>query len=318
MLKWNNGIQFATVVLLIGIGQAEGQTRNWVSSDDVDQSDVVNRLIPGAELGFPVFPSSLPLIDDVAVQSEFEAVDSPCQLNAPLSAIDNLTSDLPINQCCSGGSCKTCVSASCTTNANSQAKYNRQVASLLAVTLAGSDPNSAAQQRAIETALQMVVEHASVQSDARMKQMELAHQRTMAQMQLILAQRNAESKSETQSTPRLEKVIATQFRNSKQLESLIEVNQSMQRSIGSIESQLASFAMMQRAKLSQPEIRRMMESVHEQEAAELEVEMLQKKLQALNERIRALHDQSVRSAMHLEPVYVPERPLEPITNPNQR
>ena len=110
----------------------------------------------------------------------------------------------------------------------------------------------------------------------------------------------------------LEPIYATQFRNSRQLTKLDDADQSIRRSLLALEKKFVSFTMMQRAKLSGGEVQRMMDSLEEEKAREQELEKLQAELQVLDRRIQQLQANPIVPANHLEPIYMPARPLTPI------
>ena len=86
----------------------------------------------------------------------------------------------------------------------------------------------------------------------------------------------------------------------------------------SLEKKFASFAMMQRAKLTDSEVRKMMTSVEEMEQREQEISRLQSELETLDRLIRQLRVNPVQPATHLEPAFLPERQLRPINDKFRR
>lgn len=188
---------------------------------------------------------------------------------------------------------------------------------MLVTTLRGSQGNPKAQQRAIQTALKMVAEQADLANKLESEKIEESHQQSLKQI-LLEHVRKGQPSFVCDDKSLLEPIYATQFRNSKELKQLADVDQSILQSIFALEKKFASFNMMQRAKFSGAEVRRMLNSIEEQEKREQEVEKLQAELQVLDQRIRQLQANPVRPANYLEPIYMPAQPLRPIVNDNRR
>jgi hypothetical protein len=216
---------------------------------------------------------------------------------------------------CTKARCSHCAIASTSSGADdSMDQYCEQVATMLITTLNGSKDNPQAQQRAIQTALTMVAEKSNLMAQVETDKLQKSHHQSLKQILMEHARKGqpgfvADNKSV------LEPIYATQFRNSQQLEKLNDINQSVMQSLLALEKKFASFTMMQRAKLSGAEVKRMMDSLEEEKAREKELARLHGELQVLDQRIQQLQAKPVRPANHLEPIYLPTQPLKPMTYP---
>ncbi len=199
----------------------------------------------------------------------------------------------------------------------SMEQYCEQVATLLQTTLEGSKDNPLAQQRAIQTALKMVVEKSDVNLRVEKEKLEQSHQQSLKQI-LMEHARKGQPKFAAEDKSLLEPIYATQFRNSRELTKLNDADQSIMRALFSLEKKFASFTMMQRAKLSGTDVQRMMDALKEEQAREQELETLQAELKVLDQRIQQLQARPVVPANHLEPIYMPASPLRPINDPERR
>ena len=214
-------------------------------------------------------------------------------------------------------------------------QYCAQLVGLLATTLTGSKANPVGQQRAIEAAFAMVAERASADSDSKIAKLKFEHQRMIAMMSEHFEQTLVEQEPELhiasrensnrlpQARSEMEPIYAIQYRNSKKLEALTGSNRRLFRSVRMLENELACFTLQQKAKLSQTEIKQVVQAAHEKEAQAIEVENLQLALAELDQRIQELKSQPLRLSepakleaieldRYLKPVFVPERPLRPV------
>lgn len=198
-------------------------------------------------------------------------------------------------------------------------QYCDDVSKALLTTLHGSRNNPQAQQRAIQTALKMVAEmagtpkamlaDAKTSSSAPEPQVDWRHY--LSELKSASVKVADSANPDTSEPSLLEPVYATQYRNTAQLKKLTEENQILKNSLISLEQRFASFAIMQQAKLKGSEVRRMMNSIEEDEARERELAMMQAQVKVLDERIRHLLSRPVRQANHLEPIYAPDNTLRP-------
>ena len=228
--------------------------------------------------------------------------------------------------CAQGSACESCSKARCSQCAEASKssapegsidEYCQQLSAMLITTLNGSKDNPQAQQRAIEAALTMVAEKSCQMAHAETdKLQESQHQLIKNILMEHASQGQAAQVAENKSV--LEPIYATQYRNSQQLKKLQDTNRSIRQSLFALEQRFASFTMIQRAKLSGAEVKRMMDSLEEEKVREQELEKLQAELQVLDQRILQLQSNPVRRASHLEPIYSPARTLQPMINRYRR
>ena len=358
MSRIKNGFLFVSIAMLAAVSQAQGQIGDLVPPIDTHQQNAISRLKPEPRTGAQFLPLIDDVVDRAYYQPTPDAdqpTARTCQLNAPLpfdsDPIDQsttanhwviakgsipvfLTSEFKIQEECPNcDSCRNeaCVDEPCVNAGDSQGievlessaressmdLYCEQVASILITTLDGSKDNPKGQQRAIQAALKMVAEKSNLIAQAETDELQESHHQSLKHLLMEFA-RKGQANFVADNKSLLEPIYATQFRNSKQLTKLRDVDQSIMRSLMALDKKITSFAMMQRAKLSGAEVRQMMDALDEENARNEELERMQSELQVLDRRIEQLQSNPVRPATHLEPIYMPTRPLMPLTDPANR
>lgn len=166
--------------------------------------------------------------------------------------------------------------------------FNQQMALLLSITLNSPGVDTATRIRAIEASMNLVAEHSALAAKAKIAELQSEHSRTIAAMRNYVLQ---VAKRET----------------ARPLVTWMQVPKQRAAESGVIESRMRAKEETAKRKLAEYRASR-----------NLEANRLREEIKRLDQRIESLMASPVRPAYHLEPMYTPDVPLEPMAIPRQR
>lgn len=218
---------------------------------------------------------------------------------------------------CRSTQCTGCPDSNCPADiftqptATENETFCNQVAQLLANTLENSETTPEAKKRAIESAMKMVADNATAVSEAKLKD---AHKREIKNLQFQLDQASDQAASIEQIKSWLRPIYSNQNRNFEQMKLMNATQLSMNQSLRFGQFSRPAVTTLYPSATTRKTNEAIKHSPYvprvDNETAELA--RLRAQLDAVNRRIEKLQSKPVQQASYLEPVYVPNRRLDPI------
>ncbi len=188
--------------------------------------------------------------------------------------------------------------------------YCQQIAQLLAASLENSNSSVEDKQKAIESAMKLVAQKALESADAKILDLKLQHAKSVQELELKLVRANTYTETLDRLETWMRPIYHNQNRNFQQLKLIAASSNSLHRAVSTWERNMVA-AM---ARVPDPIKTRAWYGLPAEpiEPVDNEVTRLKRELAEMANRIDRIQSSSVKSAGHLEPIYVPDAELQPL------